>query len=460
MGLKAIALAAITVSLVVGEGMGIVAVAAQPMSQQAVPEVLTLEKAVDLALSNHPSLRVASGTQAVSEAKVGQAQSGLYPQLQGQAGYQRRTANQSSSFSGSSLPTRCLTQTSQSGTCSGQMFGSYQSGVTLNQMLYDFGNIKSQVNTAQFNLQAANSDAETTVQTVVVNVQQAYFGLQQAHRLVKVSEEAVTQFKKHLALAMGRFKAGVAPKIDVTTAEVDLSNAQLNLITARNNDQVARVTLNNAMGIKTSDSYSVEDPAPALHEPITLDEAVAVAMRLRPEMISQQALEQAAEGTIKTAQSSFFPTFNASAGYSYSGSDFPLVYNWNVAGTMNVPIFSGFLTKQQVAEARANLLRSKANGEVLRQNILLEVNQALLNLGAAKERLQVTAVTVTQAKERLALVEGRYRAGLSNAIEVTDAEVALVNAQVNDVVAMSSYQATKAQLDRATGISTPVKGGS
>ena len=94
----------------------------------------------------------------------------------------------------------------------------------------------------------------------------------------------------------------------------------------------------------------------------------------------------------------------------------------------------------------------------LQQNILLEVNQALLNLAAAKERLQVTAVTVTQAKERLALVEGRYRAGLSNAIEVTDAEVALVNAQVNDVVAMSSFQATKAQLDRATGISTPVKG--
>jgi len=90
----------------------------------------------------------------------------------------------------------------------------------------------------------------------------------------------------------------------------------------------------------------------------------------------------------------------------------------------------------------------------------LEVNQALLNLEAARERLRVTAVTVEQAKERLALVEGRYKAGLSNAIEVTDAEVVLVNAQVNDVVAMSSYQAAKAQLDRAMGIITPVRGGS
>lgn len=447
MGPKTWALAAIAVCLVAGEGSGTLAAAAEVMSPQAVPEVLTLGKAVELAVSNHPSLRVASGTQAVNEALVGQAQSGLYPQVQAQGGYQLSTANATRNFTGSSLPRNT----------SGATFPFFQNGVTLNQLLYDFGKIKSQVNQAQFNLQAANSDAETTLQTVIVNVQQAYFGLQQAQRLVKVSEEAITQFTKHLDLAKGRFKAGVAPKIDVTTAEVDLSNAQLNLITARNNARVARVTLNNAMGIKAPDGYRVEDPTLARHEQISLDEAVEVAMRLRPEMVSQQALEQAAESAIKTAQSDFFPTVTGAANYSYSGTESPLVYNWNVAGTVNIPIFSGFLTKQQVAQARANLLKTKANGEVLRQNILLEVNQALLNLEGARERLQVTAVTMTQAKERLALVEGRYRAGLSNAIEVTDAEVALVNAQVNDVVAMSNYQAAKAQLDRATGISASVR---
>ncbi|TAL11416.1 MAG: TolC family protein, partial [Nitrospirae bacterium] len=409
MRLKTTALAAITVGLLIGAGGGTVIAAAVDTPPRLVPEVLTLEKAVDLALSNHPSLRVASGTQAVNEALVGQAQSGLFPQVQGQTGYQRGTANATRNFTGAPFPRNTT----------GNAFGYYQSGVTLNQLLYDFGTIKSQVDTAQFNLKAANSDADTTLQTVVVNAQQAYFGLQQAQRLVTVSEEALTQFKKHLDLANGRFKAGVAPKIDVTTAQVDLSNAQLNLITARNNLLVARVTLNNAMGLKTSDVYRVEEPTATLHDQIILDEAVELAMRLRPEMISQRAQEQAAEAGIKAAQGNYFPTVTSSASYSYNGTDFPLVYNWNVAGTVNVPIFSGFLTKQQVAQARANLLKTKATGEVLQHNILLEVNQALLNLEAAKERLQVTAVTVTQAKERLALVEGRYRAGLSNAIEVT-----------------------------------------
>jgi len=450
MGRKMVVLVAITVGLLVGERGGVAVFADEPKALQAIPEVLTLDKAVELALSNHPSLRVASGTQAINEALVGQAQAGFYPQVSAQSGYQRTTANPTRNFTGSPLPRSTR----------GDTFGYYQNNVTLNQLLYDFGTTKSQVDTARFNLQAANANAETTVQTVVINVQQAYFSLQQAQRLVKVNEEALTQFKQHLDLARGRFKAGVAAKVDVTTAEVDLSNAQLNLITAKNNALVARVTLNNAMGIQTAVPYRVQDPV--LPEPyqVSLDEAVARAMRLRPEMISQRAQERAAEAAIKAAQGNFFPTVTSSANYSYNGVEFPLVYNWSVAGTVNIPIFSGFLTKQQVAQARANLLKTKANGDVLGQTILLEVNQALLNLEAARERLKLTAVTVEQAKERLALVEGRYKAGLSNAVEVTDAEVALVTAQTNDVVAMSSYQAAKAQLDRAMGIITPLRSSS
>src|SRR5207253_2326298 len=178
---------------------------------------------------------------------------------------------------------------------------------------------------------------------------------------VTVNEEAITQFTKHLDLAKGRFKAGVAPKIDVTTAEVDLSNAQLSLITAKNNALVNRVKLNNAMGIPTTNPYRVQDPGQAEHYQVSLDEAVTRAMQLRPEMISQRAQEQSAEAAIKAAQGNFFPTMTSSANYSYSATDFPLVWNWSVAGTVNIPIFSGFLTKQQGAQARANLLITKPN---------------------------------------------------------------------------------------------------
>src|SRR2546428_6201963 len=386
MGRTMVVLVAITVGFLVGERGGVAVFADEPKAPQALPEVLTLDKAVELALSNHPSLRVASGTQAINEALVGQAQAGFYPQVQGTISKTLRTTNSTSQFSGSATSTGRQTNGITTGFNSGS--------VTLNQLLYDFGTIKSQVETAQFNLQAANSDAETIVQLVVVNVQQAYFGLQQTQRLVTVNEEAITQFQKHLDLAKGRIKAGIATKIHGTTAEVDLSNAQLNLITAKKNALVARVTLNNAMGIQTTSPYRVQDPGQAEPYQVSLDEAVARAMQLRPEMISQRAQERAAEAAIKAAQGNFFPTVTSSANYSYNGVEFPLVYNWSAATFVNIPIFSGFLTAQQVAQARATFLRTKANGDVLRQNILLEVNQALLNLEAARERLRVTAVAV------------------------------------------------------------------
>src|SRR2546430_2369729 len=209
MGRKMVVLVAITVGFLAGGHRGAAVFADELQAPQAIPEVLTLEKAVELALSNHPSLRVASGTQAINGALVGQAQSGYYPQVQGTVGKTLRTTNSTTQFSGSSVPR----------STSGKTTGFYQNSVTLNQLFYDFGTTRSQVDTAQFNLKAANSDAETTVQTVVVNVQQAYFNLQQTQRLVTVNEEAINQFQKHLDLAKGRFKAGVAPKIDVTTAE-------------------------------------------------------------------------------------------------------------------------------------------------------------------------------------------------------------------------------------------------
>jgi len=416
----------------------------------AIPDVLTLEKAIQIARANNPNLRVASGNQGVTEARVGEARSGYYPQVQGRLAYQRATANIATSFGGGPVTRNTR----------GDTFGTYLNNATLNQTIFDFGKIRSQVQTAEFNLQSARSDAETALQTVVVNVQQAYYGQQQAQRLLVVNQEAIAQFQKHLDLAKGRFKVGVAPKVDVTTAEVDLSNAQLNLITAKNNLSLARVTLNNAMGIMTSRPYQVEEPQALEEVPISLEESIDRAMRLRPELISQRALEQAAESAIKTAQADFLPNVTGSAGYSYNGQEFPLVWNWNVLGAINVPIFNGFLTKQQVAEARANLLATKANGDVLRNTVVSDVSQAYLNLVSTKERLQVTAITVVQAKERLALAEGRYRAGLGTAVEVTDAEVALVNAQTNDVVAMSTYQAAKAQLERAMGVSIPMQGGS
>src|SRR5206468_7982090 len=124
MGRKMLVLVAITVGLFLGERGGVAGLADEPKAPQALPEVLTLERAMELALSNHPSLRVASGNQAIQESQVGQAQAGFYPQVSGSLGYNRRTTNTVSTFQGSRVGRSTV----------GDMTGFYSSSVTLSQL--------------------------------------------------------------------------------------------------------------------------------------------------------------------------------------------------------------------------------------------------------------------------------------------------------------------------------------
>src|SRR5205809_542070 len=161
MGRTMAVLVAITVGLLVGERGGVAVFADEPKAPQALPEVLTLDKAVELALSNHPSLRVASGTQAINEALVGQAQAGFYPQVQG-------TISKTLSTTTTTIQLRDST-TGPGRQTNGITTGFNTGSVTLNQSLYDIGTTKSQVETARFTLQAANCTVVSASQLVVVN---------------------------------------------------------------------------------------------------------------------------------------------------------------------------------------------------------------------------------------------------------------------------------------------------
>lgn len=125
---------------------------------------------------------------------------------------------------------------------------------------------------------------------------------------------------------------------------------------------------------------------------------------------------------------------------------------WNAGVALSIPIFSGFLTKYQVSEAKANLNILLANEEALRQNVLLEVQQTYLNLTEAEERIVTAEITVRQARENHEIATGRYAAGVGNPIEVTDAEVALSNAKASQIQALYDYKIAAASIEKAMGV--------
>jgi len=407
-------------------------------------ELLTLERAVAIAAERHPNIISARSSVDAAQSRVGQARSGYYPQIDMTAGYNRIKPT-SSSFSQSQGSDTTTSSASTS-------FDQYSASLALTQNLYDFGKTKAQVDIQVFNLEASRDDLSGVADVVVFNVKQSYFSVLKAKRTRDVAEETVSQFVKHLDQAKGFFEVGTKPKFDVTKAEVDLSNAKLNLIKAENARRVALVTLNNALGVPDAPEYLVEDNLSFQKYAITYDEALEKAYKNRPDLTALLARKAAAEKAVTLAEKGYYPFLTGNAGYTRAGESFPLNNGWSVGATLSFPIFSGFLTKNQVEEARANLKVIKANEETLRQNILLEVKQDYLALAEAEERITNAELTVRQAMENLEIANGRYAAGVGNPIEVADAEVSLSNAKTEHISALYDYRVSRASIEKAIGL--------
>ncbi len=407
---------------------------------------LTLRQCLDIAARIQPSIIAAQHTIDINSARVGEAQSAYYPQVGLAASYSRikpLTGAQAAVSTG-------VTGISVSNPTAS--FDLFSGSLSLNQLIYDFGKTRSQVQIQKLNLDSSRSDLDTNMEQVAFNVKQAYYGLLQAQRNKVVAEDTVRQLQQHLDQAKGFYEVGTHPKFDVTTAEVNLSNGKLNLIKAGTALKVAKVTLNNAMGVPDVPDYTIEDNLAFEKYPVTFDEALQKAYSNRPDLQSLVMKRKAAEMNVELQKTGYYPVLTGNAAYDVGGQDFPLQKGWSVGAALSFPVFNGFLTKKQVEEARANLGVFRANEETLRQSILLDVQQAYLNLVDTESSISTAELTVTQAQENLDIANGRYAAGVGSPVEVTDAEVTQTNAKTAYIQALYNYKVSQASLEKAMGL--------
>ena len=410
-------------------------------------ESLNLERCIEIAQKMYPDINAAANTVKAGESRVGQAKANYYPEIDWSSSYNRISpaSGRSSLFSSSGI----------SGVSSARTRGSYDqysTGFNLSQTIYDFGKTPTQVKIQNFNLNASRSDLENVSELVIFTVKQNYYGVLQAKRNRTVAEESVKQFQQHLDQAKGFYEVGTKPKFDVTKAEVDLGNAKLNMILADNAYRIAVVNLSNAMGVPNAPDYTIEDNLLFQAYPMTLEAALSKAYQTRPDLQSIVARRQAAESSIDLAKTGYYPVVTGNAAYSWSGDRFPLDHGWNIGAALSFPLFSGFLTRHQVDEAKANLNVLKANEESVKQAVMLDVQQSYLNLKAAEERVPTAKLNVDQARENLDIANGRYAAGVGNPIEVTDAEVSMITAKTSYIQALYDYKVAQASLEKAMGL--------
>jgi outer membrane protein TolC len=407
-------------------------------------ETLTISRCRDIALKINPNIVAAMNTVEVNRNRVGEARSGYYPQLSATGSYDRISPVPGTAAAPFGIRER---------------FNIYSGSVNLNQNIYDFGKTSSSVDVSKYNLESSRSDLSTSQDTIILGVKQAYYGVLQAKRNRDVAADVIKQFQLHLDQAQGFYDVGTKARIDVIKAEVDLSNSKLSLINAENALKIAWITLNNAMGVPDPPEYTIEDNLSFQPYAITLEEATTRAFENRPDLQSVIAKRQAAEANISLASSGHYPVLSGNASYLAGAQDVPpsaiehggIDHGWEVGVALTIPLFSGFLVSHQVAEAKSNLYILKANEESLRQQILLDVRQAYLNLQAAEASISTAELASTQAKENLDLANGRYTAGVGSPIEVSDAFATYVTAQATYTGALYNYKIAQASIERAMG---------
>jgi outer membrane protein TolC len=408
---------------------------------------LNLDQCIELALKYQPNLQASQASIEAQKAKVEQALAAYYPQINFNASYNTATNNFLTVGGG----TAGFARNNYSWTFS----DIFSMGPTVNQLIYDFGRTANTVKISRENTRASEMDRDTVRLNVVFNVKQAYYTVLQALALIQVAEETLTQNQKRLDQAKGFYEAGTRPKIDVTNAEVNLANIQLALIRAKNNYQVARVTLNNAMGLREDLQFAIERIGEFRPQLASLDAILQSAYARRPEILQLKARQRGQEGAIDLARSGYYPILSGNAGHLWrTNQPFnDMQWDWNLGAILTVPIFSGFSTTNQIAEGKALLKNLEAQEESLRQNIRLEAEQAFLGLKEAIESITVTEKSVSQAKENYDLASGRYQVGVGQPLEITDAEVLLANSRANYINALYNYKVAEARIDKAMGLS-------
>lgn len=416
-------------------------------------ERLTLDQAVQIALKEHPAVKQARENLGASRAAIGVARAAYFPQVSFAWNYFYGNAftTTQSAFRTAALPPAVATPLTSTPTLNPEATNFYIYRFSLNQLIYDFGKTPNSVVESRASFGGSQQDYFSARQQVVLDLRTAYFGYLAARRAMQVQEETVRDNQELLRQARGFYQAGIRARIDVTKAEANLSQAEAGLLQAKNNVELAKVTLMNALGIKTWPYREVEDVLEAAPQPRHLEELLAKAGEQRPELVKNRFQQDYGVAAVKVARAGYFPQLSSTASYGWEGFDYPLPNSWWLGAQVTFPLFEGLATKYSVAQSRANLRATRENYEVLRQNATKEVSQAYLNVKSGWELISAAKKSREAARENLRLARGRYRAGVGTIIEATDAQVQFSQADLNYVQALYNYRVFEAQLDKAVG---------
>jgi outer membrane protein len=411
-------------------------------AQNTTAPTITLAQATAIALKNHPQIAASQNLEYAANQRVIEQRAAYYPaifgEITGSQGYDNSRWG-AGDLSASRLFTR------------------QGDGLQINQLVTDFGRTKNLVSSSSLQAQAASQATLATRYGVLLAVNQAYYEVLQAQALIRVANDMIKARQTVADQVSALAKAQLKSQLDVSFAQVNLSEARLLLIRSQDTVKRAYADLSRSLGEDQQTDYQLVDEVTTPGAPPPPDTLIDQAIRDRPELAQYRLQLEAARRFEQAERDLKRPVVSAIAvggAIPYidtaGGTPVPKEYD-GVGVNVSIPIFTGHLYQARQSEAHFQTLAQTEQLRNLKQQVERDVRASWAAAATAYQRIPVTEELVKEARLAFDLSQGRYKLGLASIVEVTQAQLNLTQAEIENVGAIYDYKNTYAALQYTIG---------
>lgn len=425
---------------------------------------LTVDQSVEIGLKRSKFLHSSQMRVKAAESKSSESHASQLPSLKVAGSYTRL----------SDVPP--FTQTIPAGTFGSQqppisftlspvVLNNYNLRASVQQPLFTGFRLQSNASIAELSAQAIRQEFDKDQAELIYSITNSYWTLFKAIKFQKVIDENVEQVKAHLDEVENLMKQGMATTNEVLRVQVQLSNAELLQIDAKNNVHLATIALNNVIGQPLETEIQLESSPDTLYsrhlerQPNDLNALTQQAMQHRPELKAVEYRVEAGEAGVDLARSGWYPQIYLTGNYYYARPNQRILPTedrfsdtWDIGITATLDIWNWGSTIHQSEQAQAQLAQSQDALAQLRDAITLEVTQNHLMLNQSNERIRVSDQAVKQAEENYRVTNEKFKLGVALNTDLLDAEGALLQAKWNHIQTQVDYELAQARLHKSVGL--------
>ncbi|MCS7024091.1 MAG: TolC family protein [Bryobacteraceae bacterium] len=419
---------------------------------------LTLAEAVRIAQTSHPSIQAASARLDAALHRIQQARSGIWPKLNYQESYQRSnnpvfvfsTLLTQRRFGEENFRINALNNPSS--------VQNFQSVLSVDQTLWDFGLTKRQTELAELQRQLTDEERRLVEMNLGAGAVRFYLGVLLAEQALQVAREAVASATADLKRAENVRAAGMSTDADVLSLKVHLAAMKENEIARRSELEVAKAALNEALGAPLDTERQLVTPLTALANlPAALEDLEKRALSERPD--ARQALLgiEVAQKQAQLARLAWLPQVSARGVLEANRGRFITQAggNWFAGLNLRWNLFNGYADRAKLREAQSMMKSYEAQHKQVSSALRLQVRKAYAEWTAANERMATASAAVAQAEESLRITRNRYEAGLATLTDLLRTETAKNEAVLRKLIAVHDQRLAAAMVALAAGALTP-----